>query len=221
MKMIILRHFSSALLLATVCGSCAAFAAQTASSPSPAPVQSPRVPSATVQPALDNLQQTLGTLRLDKWKISAVVRDETDANINSIRHDLETTLPPLLLDADTAPGSVSRGLPAFRNIEALYDVLLRVVAVGRLSAPSPQSAALEQAIVSLEDGRRAFGDSLQVVALAQEKQRNDLQAALRAVPPAPPPAPVPACPPPPAKKRKPRPKPAPAPASPQGTSTSP
>ena len=203
-----MRLLSSALLLTILCAPGAALAAQAPASPSPATAQTSKTPSAILQPALDTLQQALVVLRLDKWKTSGAVRDETDANISSIRRDLETTLPPLLADADGAPDSVARVLPAFRNIGALYDVLLRVAQVGRLSAPSAQSAALDQAMANLEDGRRALGDRLQVAALAQEKQLGDLKAALRAVPPAPAPTPVPCPPPPPAKKRKPQPKPA-------------
>lgn len=163
-----------------------------------------------LQPALDTLRQTLGVLRPDKWKTSGAVREEADANISSIRNDLETMLPPLLAAADGAPDSVARVLPAYRNVEALYDVLLRVAEAGRLSAPSQQSAALEEARGSLEDGRRALGDHLQAAALGQEQQVHNLQAAVRAIPPAP--APV-VCPPPaPVKKRKPRPRPAKKPA---------
>ncbi len=208
MRVIIMRLLSSALLFTILCAPVAAVAAQTPANPSPATGQASRTPSAMLQPALDTLQQAVGMVRLDKWKTSGAVRDETDANISSIRRDIETTLPPLLADADRAPDSVARVLPAFRNIGALYDVLLRVAQVGRLSAPSAQSAALDQAMANLEDGRRALGDRLQVAALAQEKQVGDLKAALRAVPPAPAPTPVPCPPTPPAKKRRPQPKPA-------------
>jgi hypothetical protein len=170
-----------------------------------------------MQPALDTLQQTLGILRPDKWKASSAEREEAAANISSIGHDLQTTLPPLLAAADGAPGSVAQLLPAYRNIEALYDVLLRVSEAGDLSAPKQQSTALEQARAKLEDGRRTFGERLQLAAVAREKQVHDLQATIRAIPP---PAPPVVCPPPPpVKKRRPRKKvvkkPAPAATSPQ------
>jgi hypothetical protein len=170
-----------------------------------------------MQPSLDVVAQTIGTLRPDKWKASDAVRDDAAANISSIRRDLDTTLPQLLATADGAAASVTQALPAYRNIEALYDVLLRVSEAGRLSAPGDQRAALEEARVKLEAGRRAFGDRIQSIALEQEQQVHHLQAALRAIPPAPAPE---VCPPPaPAKKRKARrnttKKPAPAAAKPQ------
>ena len=163
------------------------------------------VPAATktastiMQPSLDTLGQTIGTLRPEKWKASGAVRDEAASNIDSIRQDLETMLPPLLVAADGAPGSVAQVLPAYRNIEALYDVVLRVAEAGRLAAPGDQAAALEEARSSLEAARRALGESVQASALAQEQQIHNLQAAVRAIPPTPVPVACPA--PAPAKKR--------------------
>ena len=82
-----------------------------------------------------------------------------------------------------APDSVSKVFPAYRNVDALYDVLLRVTTVGRMSAPAPESAALSQALVSLDDGRRALAERMQDGAVAGEKQVIDLRAQLKAVPP--------------------------------------
>lgn len=197
-----MRLLSSAVFLLTAFGPCAAFAAQAPSNPPPVPppAQSTQTASALLQPSLDELQQALDALRPDKWKTSDDMRRETAANISSIRNDLETTLPPLLIAADKAPGSVAQVLPAYRNVEALYDVLLRVTEVADLSAPSQQSTPLEGARASLEDSRRALGEHLQSGALAQDQQLRSLQAAVRAVPAAP--APVPCTPAPPAKKRR-------------------
>lgn len=221
-KVTVMRFFSPALFFITFCGACTAFAAQTPAGPPAATVQPLRTPSAIMQPALDTLQQTLGMLRPDKWKGSNVEREEAAANISSIGHDLQTTLPSLLTTADGAPDSVAQLLPAYRNIEALYDVLLRVSEAGNLSAPKQQSAALEQARAKLEDGRRTLGERLQFAAVAREKQVHDLQATIRAIPP---PAPPVVCPPPPpAKKRRLRKKvvkkPAPTAASPQNPQNS-
>jgi len=159
-----------------------------------------------MQPALDTLAQALEVLRPEKWKASDAIKQETISNIDSIHRDIQTTLPQLLATADAAPNSVSQLLPAYRNVEALYDVLLRVAQVGNLAAPGQQSAVIDHARARLEDARRALGDHLNSTALTQEQQVHRLQAALRAVPP--PPAPV-VCPTPaPAKKTRHRRKPA-------------
>lgn len=166
-----------------------------------------------LKPALDTVQQTVGTLRVDKWKCSPAVRDETEANLNSIRNDLATTLPPLLATADGAPASLVSVLPAFRNVDALYDVLLRITETSQICGPRQQSDALQQAMTGLESSRRTLGDRMQASAAAQEQKLADAQAALRArpvIPAAPAPVEPPRTVPPaahPAKPRKPKPKP--------------
>jgi hypothetical protein len=176
-------------------------------------------PSAILKPALDSIQQTLIGLRPEKWKVSNAIGQQTQGNIVSITTDLQTTLPPLLAVADAHPDSAAQVLPTFRNVTALYDVLLRITQVATIAAPAPQSAALQQSLASLETGRHDLGDRLQASALTQTQQIHDLQAQLHSLQSAP--APVATCPPPPppptpAKKRKPRPKPVtPAAAAPQ------
>lgn len=172
-----------------------------------------KAPSALLQPGLDGVKTALDGLHVDKWKVPGAVKEETTNNLGSIRRDIDGGLPPLLTAADGAPDSIAKVMPAYRNVEALYDVVLRVSGVARLGAPGQESAALAQALGSLEDGRRALGERLQNASVTQEKQMSDLRAQLKAVP-----APVvaAACPPPPApavKKKAPVKKAAAAPAA--------
>ncbi|HXE08979.1 MAG TPA: hypothetical protein VN612_13850 [Acidobacteriaceae bacterium] len=177
-----------------------------------APAAAPRMadppavtsPSATLRPSLEILKSALGATNVDRWKGSNAIKGEASANMRSIANDVTSTLPSLLSAADAAPGSPAKVLPAYRNADALYDVLLRVVVSAHLYAPADQSSGLDQALQSLEDSRRSLGDQLQKVALNQDTQVVKLQAALRAVPPpqAAPPAPEPVkCPAPTTRKR--------------------
>jgi hypothetical protein len=142
------------------------------------PVQAQPAPTVSqiLQPALDNVQETLGSVHVDKWKKGGI-RDEATQNIGQITRDLEQNLPPLLKDADSAPSSVSKMLPVSRNVSALYDVLLRVVEASRVVAPDEQVAALQQALVKLGNARLALGERMQNSADAMEKQVADLRAA--------------------------------------------
>jgi hypothetical protein len=161
------------------------------------------LPSATLQPALDVLKQALAGINVDKWKASSAVRDDAESNLRSIQRDVEMTLTPLLAAGDAAPSSTAKTLPAYRNVEALYDVVLRLEAAGQLAAPRDQASALQQALADLNDARRALGDQLQQDAEGQDRQIVRLQAALKAIPPPlPPPAPVVCTPPPTLKKKK-------------------
>ncbi|MFZ0744873.1 MAG: hypothetical protein WAM85_10730 [Terracidiphilus sp.] len=162
--------------------------------PEQTPAQSapaaPTPPSGLLQPALDTVQQTLGTVNLERWK-KGNIREEAGDNIGKILRDVKETLPPLLSDSDAAPGSNSKMLPVARNVAALYDVLLRVVEASRVSAPAEQVTSLQRALISLSEARLALDSRMQDAAIAMEKQVSDLrvtvqkQAAFKC--PAPPP----------------------------------
>ena len=198
------------MLLAQASPGAGATAASTATAP---------LASEILKPSLDQVRLTVNGLRFDKWK--GGVRDEMEANSKSILGDLDTTLPGLLATADAAPDSAVKLLPAFRNVDALYDVLLRIAQAATISAPRPQSDAIAQAMTSLEAARRSLGDRLQQTVETQEQQLGTAQAALRARPSATPaaapevlhitaPAPV-------VKPRKPKAKAVPKPATPTTT----
>lgn len=212
MKTSAMRISSAAFVVAMVCGPLMMCEAQSPNSPTQgSPAASTAAAPATLQPALDAVGQTVGALRLEKWKRGSV-RDEATADISAIRQDLQASLPPLMKDADAAPGTLSKMLPVSRNVDALYDVLLRVVEAARMSAPDEQANQLRQALSTLGNARLAFDDGMLAAATTQEKQVVDLHAAVERqatfkCPTAPAPA-TPACTPAPA--RKPRKKPAPA-----------
>lgn len=183
----------------------------------PASSQTAQLPSDILGPAIAQIRQALPLLRPEKWKTPGPVTQETAQNLGSIQRDLDSTLPDLVSTADRNPASVQDVLPAYRNVDALYDVLLRVTEVSKLAAPAQQSTALQQAIVALEDARRALGDQVQTAALNETKaivslqgQLHDAQAAApKNVAAAAPVCPAPA----PAVKKKPAVKPKPKPAA--------
>jgi len=179
----------------------------------------PPTTSATLQPALDGLAQAVASVKPEKWK-GGSVREEAVQYISSIQKDLQGALPALITAADATPGSMSKAMAVSRNVDALYDVLLRVVDGARISGPVDQVNRLQDAMVTLEKSRHALDDQLISMAASQEKQITDLQAALKTPPPVaacptPPPAPEPA----PKKKvtRKKKPTAAPATAQPAPT----
>ncbi len=154
--------------------------------PGAAQAQAAAAPTASslLSPSLEQLRQSLLGLRLDKWKAPGPVRQEASGNIGSITRDLDGTLPGLLATADAAPGTVSKNLPVFRNVDALYDVLLRVVETADLAAPDNETDALHRALSSLEDARRSLGDAMETAALNNEGQLAEAKTQLRTQAPA-------------------------------------
>jgi hypothetical protein len=139
----------------------------------------PLAPSGLLQTSLNAVETTLGGLRLERWK-KGTVRDEASENIGEIQRELKETLPSLLQQADAAPGILSGELPVSRHVNALYDVLLRVVEAARVSAPPEQVTQLEQALTALGNARKALDERMQRAAAAQEKQLSDLRSTLQA-----------------------------------------
>jgi len=175
-------------------------------------VASPAGPGSALQPAIVAVQETIATVKVEKWKRGSV-RDEAGDHIGVLLRDLRDTMPPLITAADAAPNAVSAQLPLSRNVDAVYDILLSVVEAARVSGPPAQVTDLDQALRSLNTARVTFDEHLQQLSEVAEKQITDLQATVKAqaavkCPVLPPPV-VPVCPaPPPVKKpvhRKPKP----------------
>ena len=172
----------------------------------PAPV-APVTPSSVVKPALSNVESTLNSLKIDKWK-KGTIRDEAGENANAILKDLKTNVPPLLADADAAPGALSKSIPLMKHLDALYDVLLRVEEGARVSGPGDQVDQLAAALKQFGTARIQLYDTMAQRAGVQEKQVTDLQAEVKTQraaaeqQKATPPTPVPCTPPKPAAKKK-------------------
>jgi hypothetical protein len=154
---------------------------------------------------LDAVRGTLAGVRTDKWKRGSV-RDEAGTEIGSITTDMQVNLPPLVHDADAAPGMVSKQLALVRHVDALYDVLLRVVEAARISAPGDQAGALQQALETFGKARLGLYDAMLKAAMGEEKQVVDLRAtvAKQAAFKCPAPPPVKPCPPPVHRRAKPK-----------------
>ncbi|HKR28381.1 MAG TPA: hypothetical protein VJS11_13045 [Acidobacteriaceae bacterium] len=130
------------------------FASAQAAAPAPSTV------STTIRPALSQVGQTLNSLTIRKWKAPNSVREEATANVAAIQHDLNGTLANLLQQADAAPTSIPAAFAVYRNVDALYDTLLRVVETADLAAPDPEANQLEATLKTLENARASLGDAI-------------------------------------------------------------
>jgi len=121
---------------------------------------SPDLPSGIVQNALSEVESTTSALNISRWKAPGSVREAAQANVDSIQRDLGNTLPTLLAQADAASGSVPLSFAVYRNVDALYDVLLRVSQTADLAAPSDEAASVASALQKLEEARSRLGDAI-------------------------------------------------------------
>jgi len=160
-----------AMLMALLAGVPVSMAAQTAA-------LAPPTVSSTVRPALSQVAQTLNGIDTRRWKAPNPVRDEVQGDIGSIQRDLSGTLAGLLQQSDAAPASVPAAFAVYRNVDALYDTLLRVVETAELAAPENEEAQLESALKSLEGARGSLGDTIQSGSQTQQAELIRLRTAI-------------------------------------------
>ncbi len=144
------------------------------------PASAPVTVSSIVQPALSDVQYCISKLNIQRWKAPNEVRNAAQQNEASIQRDLTSTLPSLLSQADASPHGVPPAFSVYRNIDALYDVLLRLNETAVLAAPQNESDALYSSLQKLEAARTALGDEILSTSQERETQLVKLQAAVNA-----------------------------------------
>ncbi|MGC2163601.1 MAG: hypothetical protein WA634_16965 [Silvibacterium sp.] len=150
---------------------------QTATGPQSTARPTPVVlPSAILQPALSDVQSTTEGLNISKWRGPGGMRASAQADVDSIQRDLGNTLPSLLAQADAASGSVPPSFAVYRNVDALYDVLLRISEVANFAAPSDESAAVASSLQKLEAARSGLGDAILHISQSHEERLTVLES---------------------------------------------
>jgi hypothetical protein len=132
-----------------------------------------------------HLRRALDSINVSKWKAPGDVRQTTLSDVDSMQRDVAGTLPDLINTALADPAKVSPAFSVYRNVDALYDVLLRVSETAQL-AGSNDGRLLEDQRSALEDSRTQLGAALLQSAQAQDAEVLHLRAtAVAAPPPAP------------------------------------
>jgi hypothetical protein len=131
-----------------------------------------------LQPSVAATGSALSALNIRRWKTSGDVKDAMAENAGSIQNDLNGTLPDLIRQADAAPGSVPETFAVYRNLDALYDVLLRVTENASLEAPREETAGLQSALDSLKQARSHLGEMIVSQSKDQQAQITQLKATI-------------------------------------------
>lgn len=173
--------------------------AHAAPTPQQPPTANPAQPRTQASLALGNslqqvniaaahLRRALDTINVPKWKAPGDVRQTTADDVDSMQRDVTDTLPGLINTALADPAQVSPAFSVYRNVDALYDVLLRVSETAQLAGASRDAALLEDQRVTLEDSRTKLGAALLQSAQAQDAEIVHLRATAAPAAPPPPPA---------------------------------
>jgi hypothetical protein len=130
-------------------------------------------------PTLSGVNLAVSGVDVHRWKVPGEVKDTTTSDIQSIQRDLSGTLPSLVSQAQAAPGAIAPAFAVFRNLDALYDVLLRVTETATLAGSQQEAAHLESARAELQTRRSQLGTALQATAASQDTSVVQLRTALQ------------------------------------------
>lgn len=159
-----------AISLLTLAYLCTTAAAQT-----PAPPASGNY--FDVQSSLQKVEQTaqaaaldLARLRVDKWKADGDIKDQAQANVDSLSRNLTAALPTLIHGVRTGPRNMVASFKLYRNLNALYDVFEGLAESAGAFGSKQEFEALSLHVQAVDTYRRAFGDYMETLAAAKEAE---------------------------------------------------
>jgi hypothetical protein len=147
---------------------------------------------------LDQVRQTaqkissdLDKMRVERWKTDSSTKQQTQATVESIQRNLQTSLPETIAQLSNAPEDLGASFKLYRNLVLLYDYFSQVVENTGAFGSKDDFQSLSNDMTGLESARRSFGERMQNLASAKEGELSRLRTQLKAAqaaanPPAPP-----------------------------------
>jgi hypothetical protein len=134
-------------------------------------------------------QADLGQTRIDKWKTDASTKRQVQGNVESIQRNLQSALPEILTQLESAPEDLSATFKLYRNLDALYDVFGSVVESAGAFGSKDEFQSLGNDLSGFENARRALAERMQNLAAAKESELTQLRGQIKAMQAAAPPPP--------------------------------
>ena len=132
--------------------------------------------SESLRPALEQVEHGVGQIQIDHWKVSKSWKGQLQSDADSIANDLSQQLPGLLQQAQATPTALDAQLRLMQNVDALYDVLVRLTLAADLTEKKSDAALLDSALERLEAARKTASNQMLAAAAQQHQQLTQLQA---------------------------------------------
>ncbi len=145
--------------------------------PMAAPAAVPPI-SESLRPVLQQAGSAVGQINVDRWKLSREWKRQLQGDAGSIQQDISSQLPGLLQAAQASPATLGPQLRLMHNVDALYDVLVRVTTAANIAGEKNDAALLGDALQNLESARKAAADQLLSAASRQDGELAKFQAQL-------------------------------------------
>jgi hypothetical protein len=135
-------------------------------------------------------QTDLGKLRIEKWKADGSYKKQALGNVDSIQRNLQGALPEIIGQLRNAPEDVPASFKLYRNLDALYDVMVGVVEDAAAYGSKDDMQSLSNDLSAFEGTRRQLAERIENLASSKEgeltrlrTQLKSLQAQVEAEPP--------------------------------------
>jgi hypothetical protein len=136
--------------------------------PSTPPPQDLNVTLASMEQTAYSTTAQLQALRIDKWKTESSHKEQSQQNAESVIRNLTAALPGMVTAVRTAPNSMAANFKLYRNVSALYDVLLPLTESAGAFGPKGEFQALGDQLQRWDEIRRAHADYLERLAALKD-----------------------------------------------------
>jgi hypothetical protein len=134
-----------------------------------------------LQQATQSLQTTLGKMRVDKWKTDNTNKRQAEANVESIQRNLQSALPEIVTQLRSAPEDMRATFKLYRNLDALYDVMVSVTELAGAFGSKDDFQSLSNDISSIENTRRGLADRMDSLTGSKEAEMERLRGQVKAL----------------------------------------
>ena len=160
---------------------------RTTGQPAPgAPASMQTAPMPDISSTLGRLNQVveqsrvdLARLRVDKWKTDSSIKRQAESNTDSIQRNLTTALPTIVQQVRANPGSLSASFKLYRNLNALYDVMVSLTESAGAFGSKDEYQALNNDTANLDNLRRSLADQVEAMANSRDIEVAQLQSRAR------------------------------------------
>jgi len=132
-----------------------------------------------VEQMSQSTQTDFEKLRIEKWKTDGSTKRATETDVESIQRNLQSALPEIVTQLRSSPEDLSASFKLYRNLDALYDVLISVVESAGAFGPKDDFQLLQEDLEALEKSRRSMADRMESLTAAKENELARLRGEVR------------------------------------------
>jgi hypothetical protein len=124
--------------------------------------------------------QDLAGLRIEKWKTDGPSKEQLQQQSTALQRNLAAALPELMAQVRTHPDDLAASFKLYRNLNALYDVLVPLAEASGRVGPQSDYDSLARDASAFDGARRAFADRLESLAAARDAELTKLRSQIQA-----------------------------------------